>query len=166
MLTKLKRSALLVELQISFHLRRSGPEKLNLMPQRSKPKLLNTMVGTQLLLTVYMAHSRDPTRPVPIRQPTGLVPSKLPTRLAHSRDSTRLAHSKNQLTSFSKSENSQPIASGPDVIHTPAPFSLWGLLWQLWLSYPLCASVNCTKCLCTWTKSRIVQSPTKLNDKI
>ena len=128
MLTKLKRSVHLVELQISFHLRRSGPEKLNCMPQRSKPKLLHTMVVTQLLLSVYMAHSRDPTRPFPIRQPTGLVPSKIPTPLAHS--------------------------------------PLWGLLWQLWLSYPLRASVNCTQCLCTWTKSRIVQSPTKLSDKI
>ena len=55
MLTKLKRSAHLVELQISFHLRRSEPEILNRMPQQSKPKLLNTMVGTQLLLSVYMA---------------------------------------------------------------------------------------------------------------
>ena len=52
MLTKLKRSAHLVEI---FHLRWSGPEKLNRMPQRSKPKLLNTIVGTQLLLSVYMA---------------------------------------------------------------------------------------------------------------
>ena len=43
--------------------------------------------------------------------------------------------------------------------------SIYGLL-QLWLSYPLRASVNCTQYLCTWTKSRIVQSPTKLNDKI
>ena len=47
-----------------------------------------------------------------------------------------------------------------------SPFPIWGLLWQLWLSYPLCISINCTQCLCTWTKSRIVQSPTKLNDKI
>ena len=55
MLTKLKRSAHLVELQISFRLRRSGPEKLNRMPQRSKPKVFNTIVGTQILLSIYMA---------------------------------------------------------------------------------------------------------------
>ena len=67
---------------------------------------------------------------------------------------------------FSKYPNSQPIASGHDIIHTPVSFPIWGLLWQLWLSYPLHASVDCTQCLCTWTKSRIVQSPTKLNDKI
>ena len=40
------------------------------------------------------------------------------------------------------------------------------LVWHLWLLYPLCASVNCTQCMCTCTKSRIVQSPTKQNDKI
>ena len=68
---------------------------------------------------------------------------------------------KSQLTSFSKSPNSLPIASGHDVINTPVPFSYLGfLLWHLWLSYPLRASVN------TWTKSRMVQSPTKPNDKI
>ena len=33
-----------------------------------------------------------------------------------------------------------------DVIHTPGTFPIWGLLWQLWLPYPLCASVNCTQC--------------------
>ena len=45
MLPKLKHSAHLVKFKI-FHFRWSGPEKLNRMPQRSKPKLLNTMVGT------------------------------------------------------------------------------------------------------------------------
>ena len=67
---------------------------------------------------------------------------------------------------FFKYPNSQPIASGHDVIHTPVSFPIWGLLWQLWLSYPLRSSVDCTQCPCTWSKSRIVQSPTKLNDKI
>ena len=38
---------------------------------------------------------------------------------------------------FSKYPNSQPIASAHDVIHTPLPFPIWGLLWQLWLPYPL-----------------------------
>ena len=49
----------------------------------------------------------------------------------------------------------------------PSPISyLEFLLWQLWLLYPLRASVNCTQCMCTRTKCRIVQSPTKPNDKI
>ena len=38
------------------------------------------------------------------------------------------------------------IASGHDVIHIPATFPIWGLLWQSQLSYPLCVSVNCTQC--------------------
>ena len=71
-----------------------------------------------------------------------------------------------QLTLFQNLQILTTIASGQDVIHTPAPFPIGGLLWQLWLSYPLRASVNCTQCLCAWTKSRIVQSPTKVNDKI
>ena len=34
----------------------------------------------------------------------------------------------------------------------PSPISYMGfLLWHLWLSYPLRASVNCTQCVCTCT---------------
>ena len=77
-----------------------------------------------------------------------------------------IRHLVSKLTCFSKYPNSQPIASRHDVIHTPVPFPIWSLLWQLWLSYPLRTCINCTQCLCTWTKSRIVPSPTKLNDKI
>ena len=40
------------------------------------------------------------------------------------------------------------------------------LLWHLWLSYPLRANMNCTQWVCICTDSRIVQSPTKPNDKI
>ena len=47
-----------------------------------------------------------------------------------------------QLACFLKSSNSEPTSSGHDVIHTPASFSVWGLLWQWWLSYPLHASVK------------------------
>ena len=72
--------------------------------------------------------------------------------------------------SFSKYPNSQPIAFGHDVIHTPVSFPIWGfyydIYYDMWLSYPLRASMNCTQCVCTCTKSRIVQSPTKPNDKI
>ena len=42
-------------------------------------------------------------------------------------NSTRL-QSSTQLTCFSKYPNSQPIASGHDVIHTPISFPIWGLL--------------------------------------
>ena len=51
-----------------------------------------------------------------------------------------------QLTLFQNLQILRIIASRHDVIHTPAPFTIWGLLWQLWLSYPLRMSVNCTHC--------------------
>ena len=51
-------------------------------------------------------------------------------------------------------------------LHPSPIFYLGFLWWHLWLSYPLRASVNCTQCVCTCTKSRIIQSPTKPNDKI
>ena len=50
--------------------------------------------------------------------------------------------------------------------HTSPIFYLGFLLWHLWLSYPQRASVNCTQCMCTCTNTRILQSPTKPNDKI
>ena len=89
--------------------------------------------------------------------------------IVHSQPQAGLAQPRveSQLTSFSKSLNSQPITSGHDIIHTPVAFSyLEFLLWHLWLSYPLHVNVNCTQCVCTCIKSRIVQSPTKPNDKI
>ena len=43
-----------------------------------------------------------------------------------------------QLTSFSKSPNSQPIASGHDVIHTPVPFSIWGFYYDICDCHILC----------------------------
>ena len=157
MLTKLKRSAHLVELQISFYFRRSGPTKTQPYALAVGSQLLNTMVGTQLLLSVYMAQVDYQLDRSPFDHQLDWSP------VNYQLDWPTV---ETQLMCFSKYPNSQPIASGRDVIHTSVPFLLWGLLWQLWLSYPLRASVNCTQCLCTWTKSRIVQSPTKLNDKI
>ena len=68
--------------------------------------------------------------------------------------------------SFSKSSNSLDHRFRAWRHSHSSTFPIWGLSWQLWLSYPLRASVNCTQCLCTGTKSRIVQSSNKLNDKI
>ena len=56
-----------------------------------------------------------------------------------------------QLNLFQNLQNSLPISFGRDVIHTPASFPVWALLWQWWLSYPLCASVKLYPMLCTWT---------------
>ena len=71
-----------------------------------------------------------------------------------------------QLNLFQNIPNSQPISSGHDVIHIPATFPVRGLLWQWWLSYLSCTSVNCTQCYAPKLLTRIVHSPTKLNDKI
>ena len=54
-----------------------------------------------------------------------------------------------QLSVFFKFQHPQPIASGHDVIQTPAPISYLGfLLWHLWLSHPPLTHVNtCTQCV-------------------
>ena len=57
-LTKPKRSAHLMEFKISIHLRWSGPEKLNHMLQRSKPKLLDSMAENSILY-VPMAEKKN-----------------------------------------------------------------------------------------------------------
>ncbi len=73
----------------------------------------------------YIAHSHPPP-------PAGLARPRV----------------KSQLTAFSKSPNSQPIASRHNVIHTPVTFPTWVfLLWHLWLSHPSRTSVNCTQCV-------------------
>ena len=51
-----------------------------------------------------------------------------------------------QLTLFQNLQILSTIASGHDVIQTLALFPIWGLLWQLWLLYPLRTSVSCAQC--------------------
>ena len=90
------------------------------------------------------------------------------TQLSPQWQNTQLTFStvKIQLTSFQNPQILRTISSGRDVINTPAHF-LSGVYYdKWWLSYPLRTSVNCTSWLCTWTETRIVQSPTKLNDKL
>ena len=67
-------------------------------------QLLNTMVGPQIQLSVSMADS--------------------PTFCLHGPMSTF------QLTLFQNLQILRTIASGHDVIHTPAIFPIWGLLWH------------------------------------
>ena len=43
--------------------------------------------------------------------------------------------------SFSKSESSQPIASGYDVIHTPVLFPIWGFYYDVYDCHILCSRV-------------------------
>ena len=48
---------------------------------------------------------------------------------------------KSKLTSFSKSPNYQPIASGHDVIHTPVLFPIWGFYYDIFDCHILYARV-------------------------
>ena len=84
------------------------------------PQLLNIIVGPQLQLSAIEADN--------------------PTVCLHGPISTF------QQSLFQNIQILRTIASGHDIIHTPASFPIWGLLWQLWLLYPLHASVNCTHC--------------------
>ena len=84
-------------------------------PQRSanlvvQSQFLNTRVGTQLLNTMV----RPPNFSTPWSDPQ-LLNTMVGTQL---------------LWFFQNFQNSQPISSGHNVIHTPAPFLVWGLLWQ------------------------------------
>ena len=74
---------------------------------------------------------------------------------------------KSQLTAFFK--NHQILSSSLPVMRsfTPQSHFLSGFFFKdICDCHILCARVNCTQCVCTCTNSRIVQSPTKLNDKI
>ena len=68
-----------------------------------------------------------------------------------------------QLTSFLKSPNSQPIASGQDVIHTPVLFPIWVFFI---MTFVIVLSAVRERELYSMFVHRIVQSPTKPNDKI
>ena len=126
------------------------------------PNGRNSTIFFHSPLLISQHHSRTPTSHIIVRSQFQLstIEADNPTVCLH------WSKVNSQLTLFQNLQILWTIASGHDVIHTPASFPIWGLLWQLWLSYPLRTSVNCTQCLCTWTKSQIVQSPTKLNHKI
>ena len=67
------------------------------------------------------------------------------TLCPHGSNSTFCLHgpiSTSQLTLFQNPQILRTISSGHDIIHTPAPFPVWGLLWQWWLSYPLRTSIK------------------------
>ena len=134
-------------------------------------QFLKIMVGTQLpnclplrqtnRLSIYMAQSQLSNSRLHGRELNSLCPN--------GRDKNCLPGwpiVNSQLTLFQSLQILRTIASGHDVIHTTPSFPIWGLLWQLWLSYPLHVSAELYPILCTWTKSRIVQCPTKMNDKI
>ena len=100
---------------------------------------------------------------------TSQLPGRTPTSQYYSRNSTSHHHDRtptstvclngrqlnclstwpkvnSQLPLFQNLQILRTIASGHDVIHTSAPFPIRGLLWRLWLSYPLRLRVSCTQC--------------------
>ena len=127
--------------------------------------LLSSLVGTRktqpyaLMVETQTSqhHRRNSTSTVRLYSP-----SRLPTRLVPIRQPTRLLLSKNPTDAFFKISNFSAHRFRSWCHSHSSPISYLAL----WLSYPLRASVNCAQCLCTWTKSRIVRSPNKLNDKI
>ena len=86
------------------------------------------------------------------------------TQLLNTMVGTQLLHTMvgTQLNLFQNLPNSQPISTKQDVIHSPDPFPVWGLLWQWWLSYPLCTIVKCTNWLHTWTLNPNSSKPSQI----
>ena len=76
--------------------------------------------------------------------------------------------SKSLLTAFFQNhQESQPIVSGHDVIHTPVPFPIWGFYYDIWDCHILCAHSICALARAlARALSWIVLSLTKPNDKI
>ena len=71
------------------------------------------------------------------------------TGLAQVQKSTRFVQPQISTNSFfQNTQESQPIASGHDIIHIPSPIFYPGFLWwHLWLSHPPRANVNtCAQC--------------------
>ena len=69
-----------------------------------------------------------------------------------------------QLHLFQNLPNLRTIASGHDVIHTPFSIFYLGFIMSIVISFA--RERKLYPMLCTWIKSRKVQSPTKLNYKI
>ena len=68
---------------------------------------------------------------------------------------------------FLKSSNSQPISFGHDVIHTPASFPVWGIIMTMVIViYFAHERKTAPNDFAPELLTRIIQSPTKLNDKI
>ena len=146
---------------LSYHTMLTTPQRLAHLVVQSQ--FLNTIVGPQLLnIMVGTSWQRTPfSAPLAEAQLTAcMVHSQLPT-------ATACLNGREPNWLFSKFfKFSGPTLPGMTSFTLQPHFLSGCLLWQWWLSYPLRTSVNCTQRLCTWTKSWIVQSPIKLNDKI
>ena len=98
----------------------------------------------------------------PPRRPAHLVMFKIsvsrdrknPTTSFNGQNPTLPSKVQFQLTSFQNPQILRTMYSGFDVIHTPAPFPVWGFIMTNGDCHILCELHQMT------------QSPTKLNDKI
>ena len=102
---------------------------------------------TQFLLC-WLFHLTQQTRGASHRPLTGLASSSFKSQLASPSFGS-------QLTAFFQNhQESQPIASGHDVIRTPVPFSIWGFYYNICDCHILCArawtpALNVCTCMCT-----------------
>ena len=131
------------------------------------PQLFNTMVWTQLLNIMIRTHPLSSTWPK-VNFPTldsMAENSILYAPMVETNLSPAWPTVNSKLSCFSKYPHSQPIASEHDVIHTLAHFQ-FGVYYENCDCDPLRAIVKLYPMICTWTKGRIVQSPTKRNDKV
>ena len=147
-------------LSLSYHTMLTTPQRSAHLVVQSRflntivgPQLLNTMVGPQLLHT--------------------MVGTQLYGRELHSLSQWQKLNClsarstvNSQLTLFQNLQILKTIASGHDIIHTPTLFSYLGFIMTIVTVISFVHERKLYPMLCTWTKSRIVQSPTKLNDKI
>ena len=122
------------------------------MPQRSKPQLLNTMVGTQLLLSDYMAQANFPTLDSMTENSILDAQRQRQNRLsymARSQFPTALPTVNSKLTSFSKFPILSPSLPGMTSF-TLQPYFQSGVYYDNCDCHILCARAqNCTQSLCT-----------------
>ena len=90
----------------------------------------------------------DPTNACTSHSPqTGLASPSFKSQLASPRDTYQLT------AIFKNHQNSQPLASGHDVIHTPVPFPIWCFYHDICDCHVLHAwawiALNVCTCMCT-----------------
>ena len=116
---------------------------INFLTSRGERDTILTMLTlsqrTMCLVVFKISVGRDPKI---LTATTTVENSTLCPNMAETQLSACMVQCQPSTDSFSKSSNSQPIFSGHDILHTPASYPIWGLLWQWWLSYPLRLSVK------------------------
>ena len=139
------------------------------MPQWSKPQLLDSMAENSILhapmadspVSVYMAQSQPSNSSTPWQRTRFSMP-----QWQKQKPSACLAYSQLQTDVFFKI----PIFSAHCFLawcHSHSSLiSCLGFIMTIVIVISFALERKLYPMLCTWTKSRTVQSPTKLNDKI